>query len=143
MFPGVCLGLSGVNMLATKGAGQEGTTFVEMAAILPILFALTFGMIDLGRYFYAVSAVTAAAQEGARAGLSQDGIVDLAIAEQVAHTLLSDFNSTELTINVGQPNLEIIEVEITYQFKFITPYLAPLFPDSRVKIAGGAAMAIY
>lgn len=130
-------------MFVTKAKSQQGTTLVELAAILPILFALTFAMIDFGRYFYAVSAVFAAAQDGARAGLGQDGIVDLIAAENVAQARLSAFDSADLNISVGQPTLETIEVAITYQFEFITPYLAPLFPENHVEIDGGATMVIY
>ena len=65
----------------TSLKAERGSTLVEFAPVLIVLLALTFGMIDFGRYVYAVSVVRAAAQEGARAGLE-----DLDNLQTVAET---------------------------------------------------------
>jgi Flp pilus assembly protein TadG len=122
---------------------EQGTTLVEFTVILTILFALTFGMIDIGRYVYAVSAIGAAAQAGARFRLRQDGRANLADTETVVKESLVAFDTTNITISVGQPTQETVEVEVTYQFKFITPLLAPMFPGNILEIVGGASMVIY
>lgn len=122
---------------------EQGTTLIEMAAILPLLFWLTFGMIDIGRYLYAASAVQAAAQEGARAGVGQDGIVNLADATYAVQQNLVMYDPTTVTITVGQPTTETVEVQVSYQFEFITPFLAAMFSGNRLDIDGTASMIIY
>ena len=122
---------------------EKGTTLIEAAAILPILFWLTFGIIDFGRYLYVASAVHAAAQEGARAGLGQDGIVDLAGAARAAKANLAMLDTTTVTIKTEQPTLEIVEVQVIYHFEFITPLLAALYPGNQLEIDGIASMIIF
>jgi hypothetical protein len=138
-----CVTTFGGNMRMIKRNNGQGSTLLEMAAILPILFSLTFGVIDFGRYFYASSAVFAAAQAGARAGLGEHGIVDPVAAEKVAREQLVTFDHNNLTIITQQPNLETIEVQIIYQFEFFTPFLAPMFPGNALEIRGGATMVSY
>ena len=41
---------------------ERGSTLIEFTVVITILLALTFGMIDFGRYVYAISAVRAAAR---------------------------------------------------------------------------------
>ena len=126
-----------------KTKEQQGTTLIEVAAILPLLFWLTFGMIDFGRYLYAISTIQSAAQEGARVGLGKDGIVDLVGAAQAAQKYAGALNGTEIAISVQQPTVATIEVALTYQFEFITPLPTSLFPDNQVEIHGAATMVIY
>ena len=122
---------------------QQGTTLIEMAVVLPLLFWLTFGMVDFGRYLYAASTIQSAAQEGARAGLGKDGIVDLAGAQQTAQSYLGTLDGTAVHIDVRQPTVETIEVALTYQFEFITPLPTSLLPDNQIEIHSIATMAIY
>jgi len=46
--------------------GDGGATAVEMALVLPVLVALTFGIIDFGRVFNTEIQLSQAAREGAR-----------------------------------------------------------------------------
>lgn len=111
--------------------------------VLPLLFAITFAIIDFGRYFYAASTVQEAAQAAVRAGLGEDGIVNLAAATQAAEASLIALKQEDVTILVSQPNPTTVEVAVTYQFEFLTPFLAPLFPDHRLAIHRGASMIVY
>jgi len=133
----------GVNMRTIKDKDQQGTTLVELAAILSLLFLLTFGMIDFGRYLYTASTVQAAAQAGARAGLGHNGVGNLAAAVSSAQNSLITLKSEDATITAKQPTPEIIEVTVTYRFKFITPFLAPLYSTNTLQIQSGATMVIY
>lgn len=123
--------------------GQQGATVIEVAAVLPLLFWLTFGMVDFGRYLYAASTIQSAAQEGARTGLGKDGIADLVGAEQTAQKYLGAFDGPAVQISVRQPTAATIEVSLTYQFEFITPLPTSLFPDNQVEIHSAATMVIY
>ncbi|HBX70239.1 MAG TPA: hypothetical protein DEH25_12900 [Chloroflexi bacterium] len=45
---------------------ENGQALLEFALVLPILFLLVFGAVDLGRVFFAQIALTNAAREGVR-----------------------------------------------------------------------------
>lgn len=126
-----------------KTKEQQGATLIETAVVLPLLFWLTFGVVDFGRYLYAASTIQSASQEGARVGLGKDGIVDLIGAEQAAQRYLEPLDGTAVHIDVRQPTAETIEVALTYQFEFITPLPTSLLPDNQVEIHSIATMVIY
>jgi hypothetical protein len=45
---------------------ERGTSVVEFALVVPILFLIVFGIVDFSRAFYTMSSLTAAVREGAR-----------------------------------------------------------------------------
>jgi len=45
---------------------EQGTSFVELAVMLPVLLVLVLGVLDIGRGFSTYMALTNAAREGAR-----------------------------------------------------------------------------
>jgi hypothetical protein len=49
-----------------KQAAQSGQNLAELALILPVMVIILFGVLDLGRIFYAQIAVANAAREGVR-----------------------------------------------------------------------------
>lgn len=132
-----------VNKISIKD--EHGTTLIEFSAVLVILLALTFGMIDFGRYVYAVSVVRAAAQEGASAGIKVDnsGSVNLAGVPTAVKDKMIALDTSRADVVVTQPDAETVEVEVTYQFEFITPFLSAAVSNSPVAINGSASMAIY
>lgn len=125
-----------VNKLSIKA--EQGTTLVEFAAVLVILLTLTFGMIDFGRYVYAVSVVRSAAQEGARAGLVNINDVQSAVEDKMVA-----LDTSRAGVTVTQPDAETVEVEVTYKFEFITPFLAAAVSNNPIDINGSASMVIY
>lgn len=125
-----------VNKLSIKE--EQGTTLIEFAAVLVILLTLTFGMIDFGRYVYAVSVVRSAAQEGARAGLVNINDVQSAVENKMVA-----LDTARAGVTVTQPDAETVEVEVTYEFEFITPFLAAAVSNNPIDINGSASMVIY
>lgn len=127
---------------------ERGTTLIEFSFVMTILLALTFGMIDFGRYVYAISVVRAAAQEGARAGLEAD--VDEATAAATAKGKMIALDVSKATVNV-QKGTQIVQATVTYEFEFITPLGATLslFGPAKpgafatVPMTGTASMTIY
>lgn len=124
---------------------ERGTTLIEFSVVLIILLTLTFGMIDFGRYVYAVSVVRSAAQEGARTGIKSDnsGAINLASVPTAVKDKMIALDISRADVTVTQPDAETVEVEVTYQFEFITPFLSAAVSNSPVAINGSASMAIY
>lgn len=52
-------------------SSQRGVAAVEFALVLPLLLAITFGLIEFGLFMYNQQVLTNAAREGARAGIVQ------------------------------------------------------------------------
>jgi Flp pilus assembly protein TadG len=50
---------------------QRGASAVELALLLPLLLAITFGLIEFGLFMYNQQVLTNAAREGARLGILQ------------------------------------------------------------------------
>jgi Flp pilus assembly protein TadG len=127
---------------------ERGSTLIEFAAVLVVLLALTFGMIDFGRYIYAISVVRSAAQEGARAGLVNVDDVETAVKEKMIA-----LDASQADVTVTKPTPETVEVKVVYKFQFITP-LSPMLAlisskpvavgsNAPVEISGSASMVIY
>ena len=116
---------------------EAGYALVEFAFSLMVLLMLTFGMIDLGRAVYAATVVQAAAQTGARAG-----VVDVTTAAAVTQSRLIGLDLTKAQIVSTVVNDEQIEVEVTYQFELITPFLAQAISGSQITLSGSASMLI-
>ncbi len=109
-----------VRLVARIESKEKGQSLVEMTMVLSFLFLMSFGMIDISRCVYTSSVVTAAAQEGARVGILD--ITD--IHNTIARTMVGlDITKADITVTV---NDDIIEVDITYDFDFITPLVDPL-----------------
>lgn len=132
-----------VNQLSIKD--EQGTTLVEFAVVLIVLLTLTFGMIDFGRYVYAVSVVRAAAQEGANTGIQTDdsGAANLAAVPAAVKGKMIALDTTRANVSVSQPDERTVEVEVTYQFEFITPFLSATVSNQPIDINGSASMNIW
>lgn len=111
---------------------RNGQSLVEMALLLPVLLLLSVITVDLGRGVYYFSAVYNAAREGARYGIIKPD--DYTGINTAARKLAVGLDQTQLQVNpcecgrtcvaatscpVGGRN--IIYVEVTYNFKLLTP----------------------
>lgn len=75
----------------TRGVTRErrGVVAVEFAVVAPILLALTFGILQMGRAFEMQTLLDTAAREGARfASIDRDGLV--AIGQTANQKLMND-----------------------------------------------------
>jgi Flp pilus assembly protein TadG len=114
---------------------QAGSALVEFTLILMTLLTLTFGMIDFSRAIYAANVVQAAAQTGARAG-----IVNLTGATAAALDSMVGLDLAQAQVAVTQPNTDSVEVQVTYQFEFVTPFLAEAISGGGMELTGSARM---
>ena len=149
-----------------KKSKCRGSTLVEFAFLIPILFALVFGIIDFGRALYSYHFVSNAAREATRwasvrgrdcTGLS--GCPPGAAATDVSSYVTSiapmgiDTSPSKLSVTTNwvmpPNNLPIctayptnpgcaVQVQVSYQFKFILPFL----PSSGYRMTSTSEMII-
>jgi len=107
---------------------EAGQALVEFTLILPLFLVLLFAIVDFGRGFYTWMLVTNAAREGARiaAVQSDSSTIDQRIHDSYCDNYPSScgLNPSNLAIaktNVQGPRGEAVEIDLTYQFEFVTP----------------------
>ena len=142
----------------------RGSTLVEFAFLIPILFALVFGIIDFGRMLYSYHFVSNAAREATRwASVRGRDCIDLtnchAAPSDVSSYVASiapmgiDTSPSKLSVTTNwvmpPNNLTIctayptnpgcaVQVQVSYQFKFILPFL----PTSGYRMTSTSEMII-
>ena len=110
---------------------RNGAAVVEFAVVVPVFFALVFGMIEYGRMVMAQQIMTNAAREGARLG-----ILDNSTTSEVTtavNSYLSAANITGATVTVtpsppssagyGQP----VTVKVTVPFSQVSWLASPIY----------------
>jgi Flp pilus assembly protein TadG len=127
-----------------KLSNETGTTLIEFTFVLSVLLAMTFAMIDFGRYVYTANVVRSAAQEGARTGIR-----GASTEEEVRMTVLDGL----LTLDRDQATIDIheiasgiatqskLQVDVSYQFRFITPFLEAA-AGGPIAVDGSASMLL-
>ncbi len=144
-----------------RGVRQRGSTLVEQAIILPVLLALFFGVIDMGRALYSYSFVSYIAREATRwASVRGGGINGLADPGLVTNFVKSaagaGIDPANLSATItwvapphGSPACPgqgptderpgcVVQVTVTYNFKFALPFL----PRGTVPMTSASEMII-
>lgn len=116
-------------------APERGANLVEIALILPLLLFLMFGVVDMGRAFYAVISLTNAAREGARyasrnslAGTEADV---LKVVQQVQGEPAVPLAPSEITVTVeglGRPVGDNVVVTATLTYPTLMGQFVGLQP---------------
>lgn len=108
---------------------EDGTSIVEFAIIAPLLFVMTFGIIEFGILLFDKAMLTNASREGARAGivfshpdrLSDSEIVSV-VKNYCENHLISFDSSSEVTVSItrtGTSAGDSLTVNLTYPFRFL------------------------
>ena len=149
-----------------KKSKCRGSTLVEFAFLIPILFALVFGIIDFGRMLYSYHFVSNAAREATRwasvRGRDCSGLngcppgaapADVSTYVQSIAPMGIDTSPSKLSVTTNwvmpPNNLPIcttypnnpgcaVQVQVSYQFKFILPFL----PTSGYRMTSTSEMII-
>jgi Flp pilus assembly protein TadG len=111
-----------------EGHREGGAAAVEMALVLPVLFALVFGIIDMGRVFNAEIQLSQAAREGARIAALGAPTYSAGDAETRAKAAAPGLGTIGATATVCAASAAIGSngtVTVTYPFTFFLPSLAP------------------
>jgi hypothetical protein len=114
---------------------QRGQTLVEFALILPLFLLMFFAMVDFGRGFYSWLLVTNAAREGARVAATQQPAA--AVQTRILDALggLDPADVTITLTNVQGSRGQAVEVDLTYDFEYVTPI------GGFVSVVSGGALA--
>ena len=125
---------------------------VEFALIFPVLMLFVFAIIDFGRVFHVLIAISNAAREGARYGIihginqsgepPNDSVIDMATIQEAGNFNLQ-LTAEQVTSScppdnqcfAGQP----LRVEVTY---FFDPFIDFLFSDTYLTLMRDMEMMI-
>jgi Flp pilus assembly protein TadG len=145
--------------------GEKGQSLVEFALAGLMLMTLTFGMMETGRLVYTASVVQAAAQEGARAAIVEETVIDGTIDSATLASIVTPAVASKLVAldpdqvtldtaalgqvseveNVNRPPIvrNTVTVAITYNYQFMIPFIGQLFSsDDTVALRGQASMLV-
>ena len=107
---------------SSRKARDRGSVAVEFALVVPALLLIVFGLIDFGRALNAQISLTGAAREGAR--LAAFGDPNAQVQSQVAAAAPSLSGVTVTVVQSCPPGAgpaANAQVDVSYQFSFITP----------------------
>lgn len=116
-----------------KLSSDRGVAALEAALILPIILAISFGLVEFGLLMYNKQVITNAAREGARRGIVQavpripysngtDGIADTVHAYADGH--LVTFDPAKPVPSVSVPAIcsdfgDDLNVTVSYPYQFL------------------------
>lgn len=138
-------------VLCRARRGEQGTSVLEFALVLPVLLAMIFSIVELGSVYFANATVHKAAQVAARYAVTGNGFEDgtrlakiIAEAQRVADVLpgsvtvtVRSWESSAAASGVGSEGdagepCELVEVEVRYPYDALTPIIGKLVPDDMV-----------
>lgn len=109
--------------------GQHGASAVETALMLPLMVLLLFGIIDIGRFYWAEHAVTHAANEAARLavleGVTTQEVNDVITFHLHNWPLAGAPQIVENTATI--PATTTVSVTISFNFLFLPNFIANAF----------------
>lgn len=130
----------------------RGQSLVEMALVVPVLLLLMFGVVEMGRLFFAYVTVQHAARRGAQVASTGRGeregtrpdLIEAAAREATNHLVHGDEaiitvrssrdNGSSWRAGPGGP-CEMVEVRVDYPYQPAIPIIASLMP-SQITLIG-------
>lgn len=119
-----------------RNGAARGQGLLEFALLLPVLILVVFGVLDLGRAFFAQIAITNAARVGARSYAFNKELTVAQIQEKAKDELRTyGLNPSQVTVTVtctGTPSAppncaseQTIRVTVSYPFQLTMTWLFP------------------
>lgn len=120
---------------------ERGQSTIEFALSIGFLMLLLMAFFDMGRAVYAYGVVAEAAQEGARyavtAPTDTNGILNKARSYAVGLT------PAQLTVTASFPSTSQVDVQVTYQFRPVTPMISQVVGGSGfIQLSNTARMLV-
>lgn len=107
---------------------ETGQSLVEFTMILPLFVLLFMSMVEFGRAFHTWLLITNAAREGARVAAVQSDlstvqnrVYDSFCANYPSQCNIDPSRVTISTTNVQGSRGSMVEVDVTYDFEWVTP----------------------
>lgn len=136
-----------------RGAFRRGGAILEAALVLPILLALSFGMVEYGYYFFVKHTLQGAARDGARIAIVPSGTnakVSTAVStamqaaglESIGYTVDIQNGSSDAPLNVSSAAPQTpVKVVVRCSWSAISSGLRPmgLIPGTN-EVKGAAVM---
>lgn len=139
--------------------GDRGVLVIEAALVFPLFLTLLFGIVDIGYAEFQTSQATAAARDGARAGILSYKNADVTSSSDYASVVaqvngrlggqptttitvkcLSGLTgSTVITCSTATQDADRIQVVVSWTYAALTPIMSSVGPTT---IRGTATMAI-
>ena len=134
----------------------RGSNIVEMALVLPLLFLLTFSIVDFASLFYVYLALENGVSQAGRFAvtgnitgeLSREDSIRDAMRNATPTLTIDDtaFTFSHLTPGTanwqpgsGEPS-DVSKVRVTYTWALMTPFIRDFFPGGQINIAVESAM---
>lgn len=132
---------------------SRGSTLVEFSLVAPIVIFLFMGIFEFGRFFYVRLTLQHAVREAARFAVTGATLEDpdtgqpLSRAESIRQVILAkaatlDLDVADVTIdpaNGGGPS-QVVRVRGDFEYQFVVPGVANLFPDGAYDFSVSTAM---
>lgn len=96
---------------------EQGAAALEMALVLPFMLLLLFGIVDMGRFYWAQHTVVHATNEAARLAMLE-GVTDEEVSNVVAFHMRDWGDTYDLDIDRNIP-ADIVTVTISMPFSFM------------------------
>lgn len=100
---------------------RRGAAAIEFAIVAPVLFALLFGVFEIGRLMYQQSLVAAAAAAGARAaavyGADDDDSIEAAVEARFSSSQIGNLDVNFASETFGAQ--AFLRIDVTYEFDFL------------------------
>jgi Flp pilus assembly protein TadG len=118
----------------------HGQAIIELAIVGLALLTMTFGVIEIGRAFYASTAVTNAARDGARVAMNpaKSNAEIVAAAEAAA----GDVELSSVTMSRSTTIGEMSTVTATYEFNSFVPLISELWGGGPLIISESATSRV-
>ena len=134
-----------VTKVRRTASDQRGSTLVEFSLVFTLVIVLLIGMADLANIVYANSTLQAAAQAGARYGLSHANDVNgiqTAVLNKLPGLEHDNVSVSSSYPSPTYPAFRAVRVRVSYQYEFIVPFIAILFGGDSISLQGGADLTM-
>jgi hypothetical protein len=123
-------------------SSSDGSTLVEFSLLAPIVIFLFMGVFEFGRFFYTRLTLQHAVREAARFAITGSTMEDpvtgdpMSRAQSIRQVILEEAATLHLDVedvtidppDGGGPS-QVVRVSGDFQYVFVTPGLAQMFPD--------------
>lgn len=107
---------------------EQGAALVEFAIVIPLLFIMVFGAMDVGRLYFEQVALADAAQEGALYATFEPD--DHTKTQTRVLESLNDPSVTAADVDVFCPGGDRIIVTVTKEVQHLSPFFRPFWGDT-------------